>query len=130
MEVEKVGGAWLAVGAVLLLALMALGLLVPDDGSTALPATNATTTESRSGVLSGNQAEVLSRNQINVLSDVNNCYGDGSCQTTIISTTTDAPVIVNGDHSGVGVLRLCVDRDGNGYQTNQPCGVGYTPVQP
>jgi len=31
---------------------------------------------------------------------------------------------------GPGVLRLCVDANGSGYQTNQPCGEGYTPVQP
>jgi hypothetical protein len=62
-------------------------------------------------------------NQINLFSDVQNCNGAGSC-------TTNAPVNVQGDNNAVGVLRLCVDRDGNGYQTNQPCGLGYTAVQP
>jgi hypothetical protein len=55
--------------------------------------------------------------------EINNCYGAGSC-------TTNAPVEVRGNGNTVGVLRLCVDRDGNGYQTNQPCGLGYTAVQP
>jgi hypothetical protein len=71
----------------------------------------------------GDTATTANDNQVNLFSDVQNCNGAGSC-------TTNAPVDVQGNGNYVGVLRLCVDGAGNGYQTNQPCGAGYTAVQP
>lgn len=109
------------------LALMALMALAGGDTTTT---STTTTSDTRSGVLSGNQTELLSRNQLNLFSEVWNCFGDNSCiiTTELITntTTTIAPVSVEGDRNIVsGGLRMCVDANGWGYQTDQPCRDGY-----
>jgi len=82
----------------------------------------ATTQNTRSGTASGNQVEVMSRNQLNLWSDVQNCYGDGSCPTIITTTTntvqntsTDTRTTVDGDRNvviGSDGARLCEGDDG------------------
>lgn len=66
--------------------------------------------------------EVLSRNQVNILSDVNNCYGDGSCQTLIVTQTQQ--VVTSGDRNDVqaGMLPVCWDQALSTY-TSSACGV-------
>lgn len=123
------GGCLLSVGGVVL-AIMALMALAGGDSTT-----TTTTTDTRSGVLSGNQTELLSRNQLNLFSEVWNCFGDNSCiiTTELITntSTTIAPVSVEGDRNVVtGGLRMCVDANGWGYQTSNPCREGYQEAQP
>lgn len=76
-----------------------------DDGST---------TNSRTGTLSGNQVELMSRNQLNLWSDVQNCYGDGSCSQVMTTTTSTSSVNtrITGDRNviiGSDGTPLCVD---------------------
>jgi hypothetical protein len=67
--------------------------------------------------------EVLSRPQLNLLSTVNNCTGDGSCPTYVVTTTTTT---VAGDRSTVNVqagggLPVCWDARLQTY-TSSACG--------
>jgi len=77
----------------------------------------STTTSNRTGV------EVMSRNQLNLWSDVTNCYGDGSCPTTIITNTTTTI----GDRNQVSApagLPLCLDPNTGAY-TSSACQGAY-----
>jgi hypothetical protein len=88
-----------------------------DGSSTGGATTTTTSTVNRTGV------ELMSRNQVNLWSDVQNCYGDGSCPTTIVSNTTSA---VAGDRStlnvqaGDGGLPVCLDPT-TGAMTSSAC---------
>jgi hypothetical protein len=73
----------------------------PGGGSTS----STTSTVNRTAV------EVMSRNQVNLLSNPQNCYGDNSCTTVIVSDTTTT---VGGDRSTIDVqagggLPVCWD---------------------
>ena len=99
----------------LLLAAAAFALLMSMGGD---DTHTHTTTDTRSGLLSGNQAELFSRNQVNLWSDVQNCYGDFSCL-QVISTTTNTSsthLTIDGSRNAVlfgdGVWR-CLDGGGN-----------------
>ena len=78
----------------LLLAAAAFALLMSMGGD---DTHTHTTTDTRSGLLSGNQTEVLSRNQLNLWSDVWNCFGDNSCIITTETNTSTANNSTNVD---------------------------------
>jgi hypothetical protein len=98
------------------IAVLVAAMLLPGDGKTS---GSGSTSNSRTGTLSGNQVEVMSRNQLNLWSDVQNCYGDYSCMTvvstttsTTANTTTDTRTTVNGDRNvviGSDGAQLCED---------------------
>ena len=104
--------------------LIMFGYMLAGRGSTTPQSVTTTTT---SETLSRN--EVMSRNQLNLWSDVTNCYGDGSCPTTIITNTTTtvagdrSPVTVQG---GVGDLPMCWDPALSTY-TSSACHAGGQP---
>lgn len=103
------------------IAIMVFAMVMAGDGDKNIvkKADGGQTTSTRSGTASGNQVEVMSRNQLNLWSDVQNCYGDGSCVTVITTTTTstqntstDTRTTVNGDRNvviGSDGARLCED---------------------
>lgn len=80
---------------------LALLLMFGGKGTGPTASTTTSTTDTHSGVLSGNSVEVLSRNQVNLWSDVTNCYGDYSCM-TVISTTTDTTSMTSTNNTSVG----------------------------
>lgn len=88
-----------------------------------------TSTTSTTSTVNRTNAEFASRNQVNLWSDVTNCYGDGSCPTTIITNTTTT---VAGDRStvtvqgGVGDLPMCWDPALDTY-TSSACVAGGQP---
>lgn len=108
-------------GIAVAIAIMFFAMAMAGDGDKNLvkKADGGQTTNTRSGTASGNQVEVMSRNQLNLWSDVQNCYGDGSCVTVITTTTTstqntstDTRTTVNGDRNvviGSDGARLCED---------------------
>ena len=115
-------GWWMLAGAAMLLI---ASMLLPGDGKTS---SSGSTTNSRTGTLSGNQVEVMSRNQLNLWSDVQNCYGDYSCMTVVTTTTstvqnttdTRTTTTVNGDRNvviGSDGARLCEDPQTHIYST-------------
>lgn len=136
MSDNENGGGGGCLMTILAAGLLFVGLLAMVGGDTS---TVTTSTDTRSGVLSGNQAELLSRNQLNILSDVWNCFGDGSCiiTTELMTNTLTRNEVLNldGDRNtvtsgGGGVLRMCTNAEGWGYQTYEPCGAGYSEAQP
>ena len=107
-----------------------LFLLAAIFGGGSTPTAGVVTTTTTNETLSRN--EVMSRNQLNLWSDVQNCYGDGSCPTTIITNTTTT---VAGDRStvgvqgGVGGVPLCLDPT-TGAMTSSACNGTYAGGQP
>ena len=107
-----------------------LFLLAAIFGGGSTPTAGVVTTTTTNETLSRN--ELMSRNQLNLWSDVQNCYGDGSCPTTIITNTTTT---VAGDRStvgvqgGVGGVPLCLDPT-TGAMTSSACNGTYAGGQP
>lgn len=76
--------------------------------------------------------EAFSRNQANIASKVYNsyydCLAEGSCVTyTTQTTTSTTSTSIDGDRNTVNNgMRLCVNDQGMGYWTGNPCDPGYT----
>ena len=111
----------------LVIAVCALGIISAGggDGSAGRTTTNTTSTVNRTNV------EAFSRNQANLFSDVQNCYGDGSCPSYVVTTTTTA---VGGDRSTLNVttgggLPTCLDPTTGAY-TSSACNGTYAGGQP
>lgn len=118
---------------VVLIVGIVFGLFLAGGSKAKTSGDSGSAEQTRSGVASGNQVEVGSRNQaIFALGDVNvnNCYGDGSCVTIVTdSSDSSTTTIVDGDMTGNGVVRKCIDKSGNGFRTNKPCPQGYMTVE-
>ena len=95
------------------------------DGAAGRTTTNTTSTVNRTNV------EAFSRNQVNLFSGVQNCYGDGSCPSYVVTNTTTT---VGGDRSTLNVqtgggLPTCLDPTTGAY-TSSACNGTYAGGQP
>lgn len=100
--------------------LIGFGFMLAGRGSTT--PTGVTTTNTRTNT------EVMSRNQVNLFSDVTNCYGDGSCPSSVVTNTTTTV----GDRNQVSAPAgqpVCLDPT-TGALTSSACNGTYAGGQP